>query len=106
MVRRGGGPHRLLTDADDARGKLEALAAEVRASGGAATAMFGDGANPDDVSRIVASVEQDIGPIHFVNCTVTPLARSSISRIWSSSVSVCTLFRVLHAAAVSHVRCG
>jgi hypothetical protein len=33
MVRRGGGPNRLLSEADDAKGKLEAFAAAIRANG-------------------------------------------------------------------------
>lgn len=92
MVRRGGGPNRLLSDKDDSRGKLEALAQEIRKSGGAATAMFADGTDPKQVeapsapsfirvlhtewrwhsqlATLIVTIEQDIGPIHFVNCVL------------------------------------
>lgn len=40
LVRRGAGPNRLLTDADDSKGSLEAFAQSLRDAGGLATTMF------------------------------------------------------------------
>eukprot|EP00037_Helgoeca_nana_P025865 m.287044 g.287044 ORF g.287044 m.287044 type:complete len:301 (-) comp27069_c1_seq2:2152-3054(-) len=70
MVRRGGGPNRLLTEKDDSRGKLEAVAEAIRAIGGTATAMFADGTAPAAIAELVSTTERDIGPIHFVNYNV------------------------------------
>jgi hypothetical protein len=42
MVRRGGGPNRLLSEADDAKGKLEAFAAAIRANGERFAALLAD----------------------------------------------------------------
>jgi hypothetical protein len=42
MVRRGSGPNRLLSEADDAKGKLEAFAAAIRANGERVAAILAD----------------------------------------------------------------
>lgn len=70
MVRRGGGPNRLLTEKDDSRGKLEAVAEAIRAIGGTATAMFADGTAPAEVR----AVHLRCYPSH--PCTTAPSTQS------------------------------
>ena len=70
LVRRGGGPNRLLTDEDDSVGKMEAFVQEIQDAGGQATAMFVDGTDPDQVADMVAEIESDIGPIDFINYNI------------------------------------
>lgn len=70
VCRRGSGPNRLLRDEDDAVGKLEAFAQAIRDRGGKATPRFMDGTDPEQVGKMVKEVEENIGPIHFVNYNI------------------------------------
>lgn len=70
LVRRGAGPNRLLTDADDSKGALEEFAQRLRDAGGEATPRFADGTDPDEVADLIADVESNIGPIHFINYNI------------------------------------
>ena len=69
-VRRGKGPNRLLTDADDAEGKLMKFAQDIRDRGGKATALFADGTKVEETRALVKKVETEIGPIAFVNYNI------------------------------------
>ena len=70
LVRRGAGPNRLLKDGEDSQGKLRAFAQALCDAGGEASCEFVDGTDPEQVAALVQRVEQDVGPIHFINYNI------------------------------------
>jgi len=70
MVRRGAGPNRLLTEEDDSKRVMEELADTLRKEGGKATPIFADATSPEETAALVKRVEDEIGPIHFINYNI------------------------------------
>ena len=70
VVRRGKGPNRLLTDADDSQNKLMRFAQEIKDRGGEATALFADGTKVEETVALVKKIEGEIGPIAFINYNI------------------------------------